>query len=160
MERASLHARFDLTEREAQLADFLRKLYDAVTRDAADEEPYNSHFASEEGARFAWGLNNVGRGSHRLFPGDKPEPRRRRARGNTKFQRVKNAVRIEELAGRFTELRVISAGKMKGLCPVHDEKTPSFHVNLERQAWICFGACARGGDVIDLARELMDRGKL
>ena len=149
-----------ITERQAQLADFLHDLSAAVIRDAVAEEPYNSHFATEAQARFAWGLNNLERGPQRPFPGDKLEPRQIRTRGDTIFQRAKNAFRVEDLAGRFTALQTISAGKMRGLCPVHDERTPSFRLDLERQTWRCFGACGRGGDVIALAQELMDRGKL
>ena len=144
MNRAESDARPGFTGRQAQLADFLHDLHAAATRDATDEEPFNASFSSEAEARFAWHLHGVGRGPQRPFPGDRPEPRRRRTRGNDIFQRVKNAVSVEELAGRFTELRMISAGKMRGLCPVHDETTPSFRLDLERQRWQCFGACARG----------------
>jgi DNA primase len=39
------------------------------------------------------------------------------------------------------------------LCPLpgHDERTPSFMVFPEQNSWYCFGACQRGGDVVDLA---------
>lgn len=160
MARAKLHARTGLTPRQAQLAGFLRDLHATVTRESAADPAYNTHFSSEAEARFAWRLNGLGRGRRRSFPGDRHEPRQRSTRSNNIFQRVKSALRVEDLAGRFTTLRMISAGKMRGLCPVHDERTPSFRLDLERQTWRCFGACARGGDVIDLARELMDRGRL
>ncbi len=42
---------------------------------------------------------------------------------------------------------------MKGLCPFHGEKTPSFHVHADRQFFYCFG-CQAGGDVISFIREM------
>ena len=42
--------------------------------------------------------------------------------------------------------------KMKGLCPFHNEKTPSFIVNTEKQRYHCFG-CGENGDVIQLIRK-------
>ena len=45
-------------------------------------------------------------------------------------------------------------GRWKGLCPIHHEKTPSFYIYSEPWRWYCFGACAGGGDIVDLAREL------
>lgn len=42
---------------------------------------------------------------------------------------------------------------MKGLCPFHVEKTPSFHVNRARQTYYCFG-CHKGGDAISFLREI------
>ena len=95
-------------------------------------------------------------------PGDRPPKARPRRKGqqDSIFERVKAAITVEELAGRYTQLTQTGPGKLKALCPIHDEKTPSFHVDQERQTWHCFGACATGGDVITLAQELMNRGKL
>ena len=66
---------------------------------------------------------------------------------------VRDRARIEEVVGSYVTLRS-SGGTMKGLCPFHDEKTPSFQVTPSRGYWYCFGACADGGDVIDFMRKI------
>src|SRR4029453_12396896 len=66
---------------------------------------------------------------------------------------VRDRARIEEIVGSYVTLRS-SGGTMKGLCPFHDEKTPSFQVTPSRGYWYCFSACAEGGDVIDFMRKI------
>jgi len=70
------------------------------------------------------------------------------------IQDAKLRNRVEDVAARFTELRPAGTGKLKGRCPMHQERTPSFYVFVDHQRWRCFGACAAGGDVIDLAKRL------
>jgi len=90
----------------------------------------------------------------------RPRQARKVRRGNSIFDRVKAAVSVEELAGRFTVLTPAGPVRLKGLCPLHTERTPSFHVSTDVGLWNCFGACQRGGDVITLAQYLMDGGLL
>jgi DNA primase len=66
---------------------------------------------------------------------------------------VRDRARIEEVVGSYVTLRS-TGGTMKGLCPFHDEKTPSFQVTPSRGYWYCFGACSEGGDVIDFLQRI------
>ena len=54
---------------------------------------------------------------------------------------------IEDVVGERVALRAAGGGNLKGLCPFHDEKSPSFNVTPARGLFHCFG-CAAGGDVI------------
>lgn len=64
---------------------------------------------------------------------------------------VKSRINIGEIVGARVTLK--KAGRhMKGLCPFHSEKTPSFIVSPERGTWHCFG-CGKGGSVIDFVME-------
>jgi len=70
---------------------------------------------------------------------------------------VKQRIDIVEVISRYTQLR--RAGSIyKGLCPFHNERTPSFVVFANTGTWRCFGACGTGGDVISfvMRRENME----
>ena len=60
---------------------------------------------------------------------------------------VRERTRIDEVIGQYVALRNAGGGSLKGLCPFHDEKTPSFHVTPSRGFFHCFG-CGEGGDAI------------
>jgi len=60
---------------------------------------------------------------------------------------VKQAVDITDVIGQVVALRR-SGNRYIGLCPFHQEKTPSFHVDSENQFYHCFG-CGAGGDVLN-----------
>lgn len=65
--------------------------------------------------------------------------------------KVKQKLDIVEFIGRFVSLN--KAGRnFKGLCPFHNEKSPSFMVSGERQIWHCFG-CQKGGDAFSFLME-------
>ncbi len=59
---------------------------------------------------------------------------------------VRDRIRIDDVVGDFVALRNAGGGSLKGLCPFHDEKTPSFTVTPSRGFFYCFG-CGEGGDV-------------
>ena len=62
------------------------------------------------------------------------------------IQQIRDRVDLVDLVGRFVTLK--KAGRSyTGLCPFHGEKTPSFNVNPDRQAFYCFG-CQEGGNAI------------
>src|SRR5688500_19308313 len=66
---------------------------------------------------------------------------------------VREKVRIDDVVSSYVTLRNAGGGSMKGLCPFHDEKSPSFHVTPARQFWHCFG-CGEGGDVISFLMKI------
>ena len=59
---------------------------------------------------------------------------------------IRSRCDIVELIGTFVQLKRSGSNTFKGLCPFHQEKTPSFHVDSARQSYHCFG-CGKGGDV-------------
>ena len=65
---------------------------------------------------------------------------------------IRERADITEVVGRFVDLRR-SGSNSKGLCPFHEEKTPSFNVNSERQIFHCFG-CGQGGNVFTFLMEI------
>src|SRR5690349_18646002 len=60
---------------------------------------------------------------------------------------------IDEVLGEYLQLRNAGGGSLKGLCPFHDEKTPSFNVTPARGLFYCF-SCAQGGDVIKFVQDI------
>ena len=71
---------------------------------------------------------------------------------NDEVRRIKERLDLVEVVGDYVKLR--KAGKsFVGLCPFHQEKTPSFSVSRERQTYHCFG-CGAGGDVFRFLMEM------
>src|SRR4051812_25410232 len=66
------------------------------------------------------------------------------------IDRVKEAVDMVELVGARSDLRRVGS-RWTGLCPFHDERTPSFSVNAENKLYHCFG-CQESGDAIDFVQ--------
>ena len=64
------------------------------------------------------------------------------------IEEVRAANDIVNVIGSYVKLKR-SGGSYTGLCPFHNEKTPSFSVNQARQMYKCFG-CGAGGNVIQL----------
>jgi DNA primase len=62
------------------------------------------------------------------------------------------ATDIVDVISSYIEVKPAGSGRFKALCPFHHEKTPSFHVNRERQTYHCFG-CGKGGDVFTFLME-------
>ncbi|MCZ7418432.1 MULTISPECIES: DNA primase [unclassified Micromonospora] len=60
---------------------------------------------------------------------------------------VRERTSIAEIISDTVTLKSAGGGNLKGLCPFHDEKSPSFNVSPARNVWYCFG-CGAGGDAI------------
>jgi DNA primase len=70
---------------------------------------------------------------------------------------VRERSAIEEVVGEYLQLRSAGGGSLKGLCPFHEEKTPSFNVTPARGLWYCF-SCTEGGDVIKFVQKIDNLG--
>jgi len=66
---------------------------------------------------------------------------------------VRERSRIEDVVGSYVTLRNAGGGSLTGLCPFHEEKTPSFRVTPARGFYHCFG-CGEGGDVISFVQKI------
>lgn len=63
-------------------------------------------------------------------------------------ERIRSRLDLAQLIGEQVVLKPAGRGQLKGLCPFHAEKTPSFHVHVDRGFFYCFG-CGAKGDAFD-----------
>lgn len=66
---------------------------------------------------------------------------------------IRERIRIEDVVGDYVQLRRAGVDSLKGLCPFHDEKSPSFHVRPNHRQFHCFG-CGEGGDVYSFVQKI------
>ncbi|MEU5252519.1 DNA primase [Streptomyces longwoodensis] len=66
---------------------------------------------------------------------------------------VRDAVPIDAVVSEYLQLRNAGGGNLKGLCPFHDEKSPSFQVSPGKGLFHCFG-CQEGGDTITFVMKI------
>ncbi|MFM1953527.1 MAG: hypothetical protein RL187_736 [Actinomycetota bacterium] len=66
---------------------------------------------------------------------------------------VRQRVNIADVVGDYVTLKSAGVGSMKGLCPFHDERSPSFHVRPQSGYYHCFG-CGEGGDVYSFLQKM------
>lgn len=129
--------------------------------------PFNPYFRCPVQARLAWVALNIQlrpESPAPTFPADRPLISTPLPPGNI-FARLRQAD-LSHWASKYTRLAPAGQGRWKGLCPIHQEKTASFYVyhhhvyhGAQGWRWRCYGACATGGDIVDLARELRGVGK-
>lgn len=68
------------------------------------------------------------------------------------LEEIRERLDIADIVGQHVALKK-QGRTLKGLCPFHNEKTPSFQVNQERQIWKCFG-CGLGGDIFTFVQKI------
>lgn len=68
-------------------------------------------------------------------------------------EQIRERIDVVDLVGEYLTLKGAGQGAFKALCPFHGEKTPSFHVNRQKQIWHCFG-CDKGGDIFAFVMEM------
>jgi DNA primase len=68
------------------------------------------------------------------------------------LEAVKLRVNLADVVSRVVSLKKAGGARLKGLCPFHNEKTPSFNVDADKGFFKCFG-CGKAGDAITFVRE-------
>ena len=66
---------------------------------------------------------------------------------------VRERARIDQVVSEYVTLKSAGGGSLKGLCPFHEERSPSFHVTPSRGMWYCFG-CGEGGDLLSFVQKI------
>ena len=66
---------------------------------------------------------------------------------------LRERAKIDDIVREYVTLKAAGGGSLKGLCPFHDERSPSFHVTPSRGMWYCFG-CGEGGDVLAFVQKI------
>jgi DNA primase len=69
------------------------------------------------------------------------------------IEEIKSRINIADVISEYVALKPASVGSLKGLCPFHDEKSPSFNVRPAQGFYHCFG-CGEGGDVYKFLQQL------
>lgn len=66
---------------------------------------------------------------------------------------LRQRVNIADIVGDYVSLKPAGVGSLRGLCPFHDERSPSFHVRPQAGFFHCFG-CGEGGDVFSFVQKI------
>lgn len=82
---------------------------------------------------------------------NRPKPAPIKNRQGSDVEAIKKAINLREFAEKYTRLRG-RGPKYMGLCPLHQEKNPSFMVDEDKQLFHCFG-CNQGGDLISFVMQ-------
>ncbi len=69
------------------------------------------------------------------------------------IEEIKARTNIADVVGDYVQLKSAGVGSLKGLCPFHDEKSPSFNVRSDQGFYHCFG-CSEGGDVYKFLQKI------
>ncbi len=72
-------------------------------------------------------------------------------------EEIKQRLHVEDVVSEYVSLDR-SARAPKGLCPFHNEKTPSFVLNPAKGTWTCFGACSDSGDIFSFIMKKENMG--
>ncbi len=67
-------------------------------------------------------------------------------------EQIRSRLNVAEVVGEVVALKPAGRGRLKGLCPFHNEKTPSFHVHEDKGFYYCFG-CQAKGDIFDFVMQ-------
>ena len=71
----------------------------------------------------------------------------------TDIDEVRSRTNLADIVGDYVSLKNAGSGSMKGLCPFHEERSPSFHVRPQVGFYHCFG-CGEGGDVFTFLQKM------